>query len=124
MDNFVVQATKSTPYINIDYRTGHFALKGISSPEDVFSCYTPVYQAVRAFARAEIEKIEAEFDLEYFNTATARALYALLKELTLLMDKGIEVSVQWIHDEDDEKTIETINDLQALTSVPFRTVNN
>ncbi len=119
MDNYVVQATKTTPYIHVDYSAGYLALKGTSSPEDVFSCYLPLYDAVRAFARAEIKKISAEFELDYFNTATARALYSLLRELMNLRDLGMEISVQWVHDQDDEKTIETINDLRELTEIPL-----
>ena len=106
----------------MDYETGHVQLKGVSHPENVFTFYNPVFEAIKAFARAPINEIVVDFALEYFNTSSARSLFMLFKEIKKLNGFGKHITINWHYEEDDEDMQETGEDFQELVDLQFNFV--
>lgn len=114
MNNLEIEAGKNTPYISIDYTKGHVKIQGISHPENVLDFYDPVFKGIRAFLDLEINDVSADFMLNYFNTASARCMFLILKELKQLEEAGKNISINWYHDAEDEDMRETGEDYSAL----------
>lgn len=119
MQPFVREAKKTTPYVLIDYNNGHIQLKGVSHPENVFTFYNPIFQAVKTLGKEPINEIVVDFMLEYFNTSSARSIFMLLKEIKTLGRGGKNLTINWHYEEEDEDMLETGEDFQELVEMPF-----
>lgn len=122
MNNLVIEAGKSTPFISIDYDKGYVKIDGISHPENVLDFYDPVFKGIRAFLDLELEDISTDFMLNYFNTASARCMFLILKELKELEEAGKNVTINWYHDIEDEDMRETGEDYAALIDIEINFV--
>lgn len=119
MQPFVREAKATTPYVRIDYDTGNIELKGVSHPENVFTFYNPLFDAIKAFNKEPVDQVVINFSLEYFNTSSARCLFLILKEIKALGMTGKNVTVNWFYEEEDEDMLETGEDFQELIELPF-----
>ena len=119
MQPFVREAKKNTPYVNVDYDTGHVAIKGVSHPENVFIFYNPVIQAIKDFKKNLNRDVMVDFSLEYFNTSSARCLFLILKELKDLSLGGKKITINWHYEEADEDMLETGEDFEELIEMNF-----
>lgn len=122
MRPFVREAKPTTPYVHMNYETGHIQMKGVSHPENVFTFYNPIYEAIRSFGRVPTNEVVIDFALEYFNTSSARSLFMFFKEVKKLNTFGKKITVNWHYEEDDEDMMETGEDFQELVSIPFNFV--
>ncbi len=119
MQPFVREARSTTPYVRVDYSTGHVELKGVSHPENVFTFYNPIFHAIRELSKVPLNEVIIDFSLEYFNTSSARSLFMLLKEVKNLGLGGKKITVNWHYEEEDEDMLETGEDFQELIELPF-----
>ena len=119
MQPFVREAKKSTPYVKVDYDTGHVEIKGVSHPENVFIFYNPIIQAIKDFNKNVDREIVVDFTLEYFNTSSARCLFLILKELKELSYASKHITINWHYEEADEDMLETGEDFEELIEMNF-----
>ncbi len=119
MQSFVREAKGKTPSILVDYEEGHIELKGVSHPENVFVFYNPVFQAIKDFSKTNTMQIVVDFQLEYFNTSSARCLFLIFKELKELAYSGKNVVINWHYEEEDEDMMETGEDFEELIEMSF-----
>lgn len=119
MRPFTREAKNNTPYVHIDYETGHIEMKGVSHPENVFTFYNPLYEAIKELGKTSNREIVADFALEYFNTSSARCIFMILKEIKNLGRGGKHLTVNWHYEEEDDDMLETGEDFQELIELPF-----
>ncbi len=119
MRPFVREAKNNTPFVHINYEQGHIEMKGVSHPENVFTFYNPIYEAIREMGRTPLQEIKVDFSLEYFNTSSARCIFMILKEIKNLGHGGKQLTVNWHYEEDDDDMLETGEDFQELIELPF-----
>ncbi len=119
MQSFVREAKKTTPYVQINYETGHMEMKGVSHPENVFTFYNPIYDAIRDFAKEPLQELVFDFSLEYFNTSSARCIFVILKEIKNLGRGGKKLTINWHYEEEDDDMLETGEDFQELIEIHF-----
>lgn len=122
MRPFIREAKSTTPYVEIDYNNGHIQLRGVSHPENVFTFYNPIFQAIKELARQPVQEVVVDFMLEYFNTSSARCLFLVLKEVKALGLSGRHLTINWHYEEEDEDMLETGEDFQELIEMPFNFV--
>ncbi|MEM9340875.1 MAG: DUF1987 domain-containing protein, partial [Bacteroidota bacterium] len=84
-----------------------------------FIFYNPVFQAIRDLAKSNVLKIVVDFQLEYFNTSSARCIFLMLKELKDLAVSGKNVNINWHYEEADEDMLETGEDFEELIEMTF-----
>ncbi|MEQ9404783.1 MAG: DUF1987 domain-containing protein [Cyclobacteriaceae bacterium] len=119
MRPFIREAKSTTPYVEINYNDGHIQLKGVSHPENVFTFYNPIFQAIKAMKHEPVQEVVVDFVLEYFNTSSARCLFLILKEVKELGLSGKKLTINWHYEEEDEDMLETGEDFQELIELPF-----
>ena len=119
MESLIIEESKTTPRIEFDQSKGIFKIKGKSLPEDVMHFYRPVIDWFQTYLESPNPTTILEIELEYFNTASSKIIFEIIKLLKVPATNGIDVKVNWRHNEDDEDNLEVGQDYASLVNVPF-----
>jgi hypothetical protein len=101
LDDLLIKATEDTPEIHFKSQEGLLHVSGRSLPEDAFLFYEPVHAWLQQYSEKTHEKTECFFNLEYFNTSSAKQIFKLIQALSHL-SKRMAVNVYWSYDEGDK----------------------
>ncbi len=122
MDNLTIEGTKQTPEILFDAASGILKISGRSIPENTFEFFNPVLEWLDAYKAEAPDKIIAKINLEYFNTSSSKYILEVLKRLKSIMADSKDVLVQWFYEEDDEEMMETGEDYEDVSGLPFEII--
>jgi hypothetical protein len=129
MQKLIIDPGNRTPSIMLSPDENVFYIRGTSSPEDVRKLYYPVIEWINTFTE-EILKVEYktlnnenplrfQFDLKYFNSASAKFFFDILSKLNMLPSAGIPVNVEWYYNEEDTDMKEAGIDFSYLLGMEF-----
>lgn len=90
----------------------------LSDPHLIFN---PLKQILDVYFMSN-DTLICKIKLEYFNSSSARTLLNLLQVLAAQYKKGLNVSVIWYHEEDDDDSREFAEDLQDLIDMPVEII--
>lgn len=126
MENYAVTATSHTPEITLDVEAGTLALVGESYPEDVSAFYAPLLSQLDAYiATKPAQGLRVDLKFIYINSSSARTIMQLLKKFDDAAEDGLQVTVRWIYDEDDDMMMEMGEEYgEDLESVDFELVES
>lgn len=122
MQNLNIEAQSETPEINLNAETGLLEFKGRSLPEDVNSFYQQVINWVEEYLKNPASATKAVFKLEYFNTASSKAIYEILVMLDKLAS-GNDVSVSWYYETDDEDMLDIGKEFKENLQLDFNIIS-
>ncbi|HRH39124.1 MAG TPA: DUF1987 domain-containing protein [Flavobacteriales bacterium] len=115
-------ATGNTPAIHFDPEQGIFELTGISIPENA----TEFYQPVTAWLAQHLPLLKGaqamDFRLIYFNSASLKSIYLLLKEVKAARANGLAMTVRWYGDPDDDQLTETVDTFTDVLDMPMELI--
>lgn len=114
-----ITETTTTPNINFDNNTGIFKISGRSLPEDVIKYYNPIKEWVDIYIQNPNENTELIFDLNYFNSSSARLLVKIIIEFENLSKDGKNVKVIWKYKKGDEVMEERGDEIKNVVFLPF-----
>jgi hypothetical protein len=115
MDNLELQGTNDTPYVLCDAENKVLSMSGRSLPENPFKIYETIFKWAEQYDKDIIQII---FKLEYFNTASSKQIFTLIK--TFVENKAVkEVKVKWHYEEGDYDSKETGEHFSHLFRIPF-----
>ena len=128
MESLNLDPSGYTPGIRFSPAQGKFEITGISLPENVTDFYGPVLEWMDRYENEYIEKailderseLDLIFKLDYYNSGTIRYLISILNKAKRFIERGMNVSVYWHYDEDDEHLLDSGKELADLTGLPFR----
>lgn len=118
-----IESTEDTPFIDFEKQTGNFTIKGRSLPEDAFSFYAPVIEWLLEYSKSPAEQTNVIFNLEYFNTASAKQIFKIAGLLTALSNNN-KVIIKWHYDEGDKDMYSSGERFSKLCGVPFQLIKN
>jgi hypothetical protein len=95
-----ITATHDTPEIILNPETGIFKISKRSYPEDAAGFYKPVIDWLSEFRQNPPQEITFVFNLEYYNTASAKQIFKVLQVLQET-GKQSKVKILWQFFEDD-----------------------
>lgn len=122
MQSLEIKASTETPEVRFNKDTGVLHISGRSLPEDAFSFYQPIIDWVEAFLKINpLQKVELNFDLDYFNSSSGRYLLELLSIFESKSKPGM-ARIKWYAEEDDELMVEKGNELKSLIKLPFEVI--
>ena len=108
-------AQDRTPYLLFDGDKGELVMRGRCIPEDAKDFFKDLHNLMQEYEKNPQKILEATFDLEYFNTATAKELMSLLYRF-----KKFPSHVTWCHEMKDRDMIDVGKDFEEiLQTVPF-----
>jgi hypothetical protein len=119
MEPLKIERTKTTPSVILDREKGIFEISGNSLPENAMGFYQPVVDWCNDYLTNANPSTEFNFKLDYFNTASSKILFELIKLHKSLLDSGKSIQINWYYHEEDEDMLEAGQDYADLTKLPF-----
>jgi hypothetical protein len=119
----VISATEDTPEINFDKGKGKFELNGRSLPEDVIEFYAPVYSWLEQYVADPNEETVLKVKIDYFNSASQRAINEIFTILSRINIKGKKISIEWYYNQDDEEMKEAGQEYAEITNLDFQYIS-
>ncbi len=113
------EPTQSSPLIDFDVRKQVQQIKGVSIPVDAFSFYKDIYEFLDQGKDKFIPQTEFHFDINYFNTSSSKALFALLQRIQEQVASGADMKIVWYYSDDDDFMLESGEEFQSLLSAQF-----
>jgi len=123
MDAIKIEGTSQTPKVIFDKENNKIELSGHSLPENVQIFYSPLLEWVDAYMESPNEKTEVVFKMDYYNTASSKMIFELLKKFDKLFSQGKDVEIHWYFSEDDEDMEEAGEDYSSIVDVPFKLIS-
>jgi hypothetical protein len=109
MERIKIASTPRTPSVILDADSGTLSIAGRSIMEYPEDFYKEILDGVDMYFSEYDKPLSVSLSFEYFNTASSKELYDLLKKL-----KGQKASVKWYYEEDDLDMEETGKDYEKL----------
>jgi hypothetical protein len=106
MTKLYISATKDSPEISFDPKTGLFCISGVSHPENVTKFFQPVIEWLDNF-HAEVVRTRVSTPIKlvlffrYINSASYKYLISFLQRIQELTNDGVPVSVEWQYEPED-----------------------
>ena len=105
MERFTLDGTKKTPLVILD-PAGKLRLGGRSIPEDASKFFDSVLQWIIEYVSSPQETTTIDIELEYFNSASAKFVMQILRELSEVIHNGKELKINWYYEEGDDDILE------------------
>ena len=105
MERFTLDGTKKTPMVELD-PAGKLRLGGRSIPEDASRFFDDILRWILEYVASPKDLTTIDIELEYFNSASAKYVMQILRELSELIHKGKELKVNWYYEEGDDDILE------------------
>ncbi len=127
MEKLIIEATLNSPRVELDPADNRFEFSGESRPENVRSFYLPILDWLEEYA-ADLSKngnkdpLTFNFNLEYFNSTSAKYILDIFKSLYSIHESGNEVLIRWHYEEDDEDMYEVGMEMSRMSRLPFEYV--
>lgn len=114
-----IEKKDDTPEIKLDKISGTFSFGGKSLPEDVVEFYEPVFNWIQEYISDPNEETVVDMKIEYFNSASFRAVNEILDQFADLMQKGFKVLINWHYHPEDVDMYESGVEFRDLTGLDF-----
>ncbi len=115
---------KMFPGVTLDPESNTFEIYGRSCPENAISFYKPILQWLDDYNENPSEQTVFVFRLEYYNTASSKVIYSILRKLEDLYELGNNVLIKWIYSPRDEALLDAAEDFRDLISVPMEIIED
>lgn len=124
MENLKIEGTKRTPDILFDCENHILQIGGKSYPANTADYYRPVFSWLEKYLeQLNEQQCTVNIELIYFNSSSSKILLDFLSILEEAVDKGKNICVNWIYDEEDEDNMEYGEEFREdLETLPFHLV--
>lgn len=117
-----LEATRVTPYIYFDPKSGFLELRGRSSPENTIEFYQKLFSRLEEYIVFGMSDLTVNIFFEYFNTSSSKCLFDLFRKLSLIDQTGRKVVINWYHESWDEDMYESGEDYKDLLEIEFNLI--
>lgn len=130
MEKLIIEHTLNSPRVILDPEKNIFEFSGESRPENVRNFYIPILEWLDKFATElsgqdpsnRTMPREFSFNLEYFNSTSAKFILDIYKILSKLHSEGNSILVKWHYEEDDVDMLEVGMEMSRMAKLPFEYV--
>jgi hypothetical protein len=120
-----IDKTNTTPEVILDPEKKIYKISGESRPSDVREFYDKIITWLidfrQEFTKANDlkEPVNFFFNLEYFNSSSAKLILDICKILSSLKLNGFNVTINWCYDPEDVDMLEVGKELSKIVKAPF-----
>lgn len=118
MENLLIASTKRTPEVSFS-TDGRLKISGRSIPEDPSKFYDQLYEWTFYYCQEASNSTTIDISLEYFNSGSSKALLHILRALADIVQKGLQLSVNWYYEEGDDDILERGEYYESILNVTF-----
>ncbi len=121
-----IKAGRSTPGIKFYPGENTLSFVGSSLPENVAVFYKPVIDWINELNPSSFthKPLRIVFKLAYYNSGTIRCLAEILGTIKNLHDKGLNYTIEWHYDTDDDIIREAGEELSEVLEIKFNMIPN
>lgn len=125
MRKLIIDQTTNSPGVVLDPERNRFEISGESRPPDVGNFYGEIltwmddYSQHLVRSHEEKDPVEFNFDLEYFNSSSAKYILDFCKQIATIPSKGKNVSIKWHYEAEDMDMLEVGKELSRMAKFPF-----
>ena len=123
MQPLIINEQDDTPKVILDQENNIFEISGKSLPEDVLSFYQPIYDWLEKYIKNPNNDTQFTMNIDYFNSASHKAINDLLDILAHIKKNGKPVKVIWHYLRDDDDMLETGKDYADVTGLDFEFIS-
>jgi len=114
-----IPAEKTTPEVELN-PNGSLKIRGRSIHENIRDFFKPIEEWIGDYVSNEpVEVTTIDINLEYFNSATAKALLNILQKLVRVQLKSRKLVVNWYYEKGDEDIQERGEYFSSVLKIPF-----
>lgn len=103
MEAIRIKATDVSPEVIFDPAATKYSISGWSRPESPSKFYAPIMKWIEDHGATALNNATVEFNVEYFNTPSARVLREILDQLEKLFKKGVKININWYFDDESAR---------------------
>ncbi|MGB0886913.1 MAG: DUF1987 domain-containing protein [Vicingaceae bacterium] len=122
MKEINIEGTPKTPKIYFKEGNNYLLIEGRSIIEDPLQFYNPLIVRLKKASNSVLDKLEIDFKIEYFNTASSFILLDVLKHLHSSDGLKDNIIVNWHYDKDDDDILEIGQDYSNVLKMPFNLI--
>lgn len=119
LEPIIKEKTKNSPEIILDIENNTFKIAGRSIVEDPGEFYSPVYNWLEEYVKSPLPETDFVFDLEYFNSSSARQIMEIIMLLEKIQDSENKVKVSWLYEEGDEMSKDRGDEIKLVSKLEF-----
>lgn len=120
MNDLVINGNKQKPDLIFSAITGDLKVSGQSLPENATLLYGPVLEWLEEYAQNPQERTVFSLKMKYYNTASSKMFFSIIKRLNLMHKGGPDVEIEWHYQEDDEDMLDAGEYFRDLVDIPFK----
>jgi hypothetical protein len=109
MEKWTIEATDRSPYVVLDRQESILKIEGRSYPEEGMGFFDPILVRFKTLQDSDNPIKVVHVRLEYYNSATSKALAELFITMIRAKKQGHETKVIWEFEEDDDGIQEDID---------------
>ena len=125
MEKLDINPSITTPLISFDPFKMDFTIKGECRPENVLTFFNPILDWVNDFkawvkeSQNSSKDLIFNFELEYYNSSSAKFIFNLLKRLRALDVFGVNLKVNFYYDILDDDLLENGKEFEKILNAKF-----
>lgn len=119
MEKWTIDATDRSPKVVLDRQESLLLIEGRSYPEEGMDFFDPIIMRFRSLEDSDNPIRTVHIRLEYYNSATTKALADLFTALEHSVKRGNEAKVIWEFEEDDDGIQEDIDMFMETYELTF-----
>lgn len=119
MTDLQLQATNTTPRIDLPSKGGEGWIEGNCYPENAFAFFEPVMSWLRNFRKDGGTRMTVNIKLDYFNTSSSKCLLDLFQLLQDANAEGTQFRVSWLYCQDDPDMRDNGEEFAQGLKLPF-----
>ena len=133
MEQLLIEAKEDSPHVLFDPIANNFLISGESRPENAGKFYTPIINWLidfEGFAYCRKTEMKDEstlffvFNLEYFNSTSAKYILDLLLIIKKFETKGYNVNIKWHYDKFGDDILDSGKELSEMTGLNFELIQS
>lgn len=119
MEPILIEGKDDTPMVILNKEENKFEITGKSLPENVTDFYGPIFDWLEKYVENPNDETVLEMKIEYFNSASHKAINQVFETLTNIRKSGKNILVKWYFLSDDDDMLESGRDYADLTGLEF-----
>jgi len=123
MKDLVIAGNKQKPDLVFSATTGELRVSGQSLPENANLLYSPVLEWIEEYSKEPAKKTVFSLRMKYYNTASSKMFFSIIKSLNLLFQAGSDVEIEWHYQDDDEDMLDAGEYFRDLVDIPFKFIS-
>ncbi|MBO7568054.1 MAG: SiaC family regulatory phosphoprotein [Bacteroidales bacterium] len=119
MAAFRIKGEDDIPSVTLDRDNNIFEISGRSLPEETMLFYRPILNWLDNYAHNPLPRTEFVFDMNYYNTASAKQILEILLKLEDIYCMGHDVRVTWLYENGDFDMEDAGVEYARIVNVPI-----